>query len=266
LTKWGEERIISWTNNELKRDGEIIGTLSFGRDVTDQIHSTRRLQEYQDRLRKLAADLTLSEERERRRLAEDLHDQVGQSLAAARMEIAAAKKIVTEPSLMARLDSASQAMLSAVHDTREIMYKLSPPAMNELGLDAAIAEWLENRIAFRHGLKTDFRADSMDISLTEDTRSILFRSVRELLTNVVKHARARMVSVRMLNENDSIIIIVEDDGVGFNISDGTQIGSHVGGFGLFSIQERMADLGGSLEIESQPDHGCRAVLTLPLAR
>ena len=122
---------------------------------------------------------------------------------------------------------------------------------------------MESRIASRHGLKTEFTADKLDARLGDDIQAILFRNVRELLTNVVKHARAKEVSVRMRVEGDTLRIVVKDDGVGFDEHAVAGARSDEGRFGLFSIRERMGDLGGSLEIESQPGLGCAAALVIP---
>ena len=99
--------------------------------------------------------------------------------------------------------------------------------------------------------------------LDSDIRTILFRNVRELVVNVVKHARANKVSVRLEDRSPSIRIIVEDDGIGFDPRATTQAGIRTGGFGLFSVEELMADLGGSLRIVSEPGKGCTAILSAP---
>ena len=160
----------------------------------------------------------------------------------------------------------SNILLKALQDTRSLIFELSSPSMNEIGLAAAISEWLEDHIERHHHLQTEFIENIREErikNLDENVRAFLFRNVRELLANVVKHARADNVSVRLTDEGDGVRIIVEDDGAGFDFSaSGTRKGRD-GGFGLFSIQERMSDLGGTFEIESEPGKGCRAVLTVP---
>ena len=96
-----------------------------------------------------------------------------------------------------------------------------------------------------------------------NVRAILFRNVRELLVNVVKHARANNVSVRLEDKNSSIKIIVEDDGIGFDPRAAIRASGKIGGFGLFSIKERIADLGGNLKIVSEPGRGCTVILSAP---
>ena len=93
----------------------------------------------------------------------------------------------------------------------------------------------------------------------------MFRNVRELLVNAVKHARANKVSVRLEDRNKSIRIVVEDDGIGFDPRAATQADSKTGGFGLFSIEELMADLGGNMKIVSEPGKGCTAILSAPFS-
>jgi len=277
----GEVDTYSKSKRYFHKDGQIVWvnlTVSLLRDdtgdpkwfvsvvenITKRKQAENTLLEYQLRLKALASELTVSEEKERRRIALDLHDQVGQSLSFARLQLAAAKKATTDIDLAANLDEISQSLLKAVQDTREIMYDLSSPSIDEIGLDAAISEWMEVRIASRHGLTTEFTADEMNTSLDDDTRAVVFRCVRELLTNVVKHARASRVAVRMFVEADTFRVAVEDDGVGFDATGAADAYSGEGGFGLFSIHERMGDLGGELEIESRPGAGCTAVLRVPI--
>lgn len=255
--------------------GKIIGTVGCGRDITkdkemeiEHKQAEDRIQQYQERLKALAFQLTIAEEKERRRIAEDLHDNVGQSLAFARMRLASAQKLVSGERLVSAMDNITELLLQASQDTRNVIFDLSSPVMNELGLTAAIPEWLETQISKQYGLKTEF-IDNIDDSnkkmLDENVRAILFRNVRELLTNVVKHAQADKVSVYLEQTNSNVKIIVRDNGVGFDSREANAGVNRKGSFGLFSIQERMKDLGGSLKVVSEPGKGCRAILTMPLA-
>ena len=252
----------NWYSPHVNAEGETV-LLGLSVNITEQKQAEIKLQEYQGRLRALAAELTLSEERERRRIAVELHDHVAQSLSMARVQIASAMKAAADTEMVARLDEVSQSLLQAVHDTRDIMYDLSSPSIDEFGLGAAISDWLENRMPPQDDLRINFTADELNTPLDDDSRAILFRSVKELLTNVIKHARAESVSVRMESDRDALRIVVEDDGVGFDAHDHAHAGRDEGGFGLFSISERMADLGGRLEIDSRPGRGCRAFLVIP---
>jgi len=256
----------NWYTPHKNHVGEIIGLLGLSVNITEQKQAEQTLQGYQQRLKALASKLTVTEEKERRRIAADLHDHVGQSLALARIQIASARHSVSESKLTDKLDGISDTLLKALEDTQLLMLELSSPAMHETGLSSAISEWLESQIGNMHSLKTeviDNIPNNRRKTLDPNVRTILFRNVRELLVNVVKHARANKVSVRLEDRNTSIRIIVEDDGIGFDPRAVIQAGSKIGGFGLFSIEELMADLGGRLRIVSDPGKGCTAILSAP---
>ena len=143
---------------------------------------------------------------------------------------------------------------------RRVLLDLSSPTLRQMGLSAGLSEWLEAHVRDDHGLVTVFRDECPDVLLADEMRLLLFRNVCELLTNVVKHGQAQRASVRMTRVGQELQIVVEDDGVGFDSGSVGNLPDSGGGFGLFSVAERMADLGGSLEIESAPGQGCKATL------
>jgi signal transduction histidine kinase len=228
----------------------------------------QELKKYQARLKALASELTVTEERERRRIATDLHDNVSQSLALARVRLATVQNSVSEEKLKNIISEVSETMLQAAMETRHLIFDLSSPSMNEIGLAAAISEWLDEQVGERHSIETEFidniAADKRK-TLKENDRVVLFRNVRELLTNVVKHARAKKIKVSLKQEGKNMKIIVEDDGIGFEQINFPGSKQDDGGFGLFSVQELMADLGGTMEILSEPGKGCKVILTIPSA-
>jgi len=247
-------------------DNTIIGMMM---DITKRKKAEQKIIDYQQRLKALASQLTIAEEKERHAIAADLHDHVGQTLALARMQLASACKSTNDSKLTDKLDDISDTLLKSIVDTRQLMFELSSSTMHEIGLSSAVSEWLELQVESRHGLKTEFIdniPDDRRKKMDTDIRTILFRNVRELVVNVVKHARANKVSVRLEDRSPSIRIIVEDDGIGFDPGAATQAGSKTGGFGLFSIQELMADLRGSLRIVSEPGKGCTAILSAPFGK
>jgi signal transduction histidine kinase len=136
--------------------------------------------------------------------------------------------------------------------------------LNDLGLSMAVSAWLRDQIGTPYDLETKVDDDGADKPLVEDVQAILFRNIRELLTNVARHAQAKEIQVSLERQGESIKIMIRDDGLGFDPQQTIQLDHKKGGFGLFSIQERMADLGGSLEIISAPGEGCTAVLIAPL--
>ncbi|HID28946.1 MAG TPA: PAS domain S-box protein, partial [Desulfobacterales bacterium] len=268
LTKSGEERFVSWVNSEISHDGAVTGTISFGLDITEKKQAEQKLRDYQQRLKALASQLTIAEESERRRIATELHDHVGQSLAFARIQLSQARKSTSLEKRNTMLDDTSETLLHTIQGTKNLIFELSAPSMNELGLGAAILEWLEDYIGRRYGLKTEFIDeidDSLRKTLDDHVRAILFRNVRELLANVVKHAHANWVRVSMAQAEGSMRIVVQDDGVGFNAREISRTAGMKGSYGLFSVEEHMTNLGGSLEIVSEPGKGCKAILMVPLS-
>jgi signal transduction histidine kinase len=217
-------------------------------------------------LKALATQLTIAEEKERRAIATDLHDQVGYSLSLANMQLNEILEVdsVVERTLLVK--DISSILLKALQETRSLIFELSSPTMNEIGLAAAISEWLEEQIAKRHNLKIEFfdaTDDNHRKTIDSNLRALLFRNVRELLTNVIKHSQAQNVRVQIISEGNCLKITVEDDGVGFNPDADNTKQKAAEGFGLFSIQERMTDLGGSFDIQSHPGKGCRMTLVSP---
>jgi PAS domain S-box-containing protein len=240
----------------------VVNIAVFASDITEQKQAERDLHAYQERLRALASELTVTEERERRRIATELHDGAAQSLAFARIQLASARKAIAEAETAKKLDDVSQILRDSLGQIREVLLDLSSPSMNEIGLGVAISEWLEQQIGRRHGLKTSFTDQCGEVPLDNDVRAMLFRNTRELLTNVVKHARAKTVAVCMESTGVALRITIEDDGVGLDPDNVAE--KMNGGFGIFSIRERMLDLGGSLEIVSARGKGCEATLVMPL--
>jgi PAS domain S-box-containing protein len=261
ISKDGTIRMILWTATLLPEEQVMY---CIGQDITESKKAEQEIADYQRQLKALAVELTLVEERERRRIAADLHDHVSQTLALARVQLSTARKVDSETKKNAMFDAVSQTLMDAIQATRSLIFDLSSPLLNELGLETTVSAWLRDQIRMPYNLTTEFVDDGGEKPLTEDVRIILFRNIRELLANVVRHAQANEIKVSLLREDKDIKIIIEDDGIGFDASVATkQVHPH-GGFGLFSIQERMADMGGLLEIESQPGQGARIILTAPL--
>jgi PAS domain S-box-containing protein len=258
---------VKWVREKAEVEFDPAGRASRGIgiviDITERRLAEQQILEYQRRLQALASQLTLVEERERRRIARELHDEVGQRLTFARMALASAREATSEAQREGILDDVSQSVRQAIGDIRDLVFDLSSPLMNEVGLAAALEEWLENQVGKKHGIQVKLVHDGQRLPLDDDVRAMLFRSVRELLTNVVKHAQAKSVIVHLEGEGSMVRVTVEDDGVGFDVAALPKATERGSGFGLFSIQERMAALGGSLEVIYEPGQGCRTILTTP---
>jgi len=230
-------------------------------DVTERARAEQQVQAYQERLRELTSELALTEERERRNLATSIHDDLIQNLAFAKMRLAQART-ETEPGRPAEaLVQVAEMLDAAIRYTRDLTFEISPPILYQLGFEPAV-EWLSEHMEQRHGYTVRVETDGQPKPLSQDTAVTLFQAVRELLTNVAKHAEAGNVVVTMRRLDGHMEVEVVDDGVGF---DATAVVAGVeGGFGLFNIGERLRHLGGRFEVESRPGAGARFVLTGPL--
>jgi len=238
-------------------------TLGYFMDISERKQAEEELLIYQERLRALASELSLTEQRERRRIATNLHDRIGQTLAISKIKLETLRKSTSSASLTRPLGEISKLIEQTIQETRSLIFDLSPPILYLLGLEPAV-EWLAERIQEQHSIPINFEDDGLPKPLDSNIRVLLFQAVRELLVNVVKHAQAHSAKVSIWREGNEIQIGVEDDGVGF---DSSEIRHHVGrtsGFGLFNISERLEHLGGHLKIESRPGHGTRCTLIAPL--
>jgi signal transduction histidine kinase len=229
---------------------------------------TAELLASQARLRALATELNLAEQRERNRLAADLHDYLQQTLVLAKIKLAQSKRHMPSDSSWGQfLREADDALGDALRYTRTLVAELSPPVLRDQGLAAGFT-WLAEFMK-KHELSVTVSAPSEVIHLPEDQAILLFQSVRELLFNVRKHADTTDVSVNIERDATALQIQVRDQGKGFapSFPPSREFSKEPSSqFGLFSIRERMVALGGSFAINSSPGRGTTATLTLPLAK
>ena len=219
---------------------------------------TAALTESQTRLRALASQLSLAEERVRRKLATELHDYLGQMLVLCRLKLT--KKYVDgqHVSMAQQRREADRILQEAIAYTRSLVAQLTPPVLREFGLVTALT-WLADQMK-QHGLRLEMTVEISSVELPEEQAILLFQSVRELLMNVVKHAGSPQATLTIRFDQGRLALVVCDAGKGF---DSTQelAGTH---FGLFSIRERMEGIGGAFEISSSPQGGTIARLSVPL--
>jgi|GEM_PF-741826 len=215
------------------------------------------------RLRGLALELTRAEERERRRLAQVLHDHLQQLLAAARISVNMVRNRLEDDRQAETLGQVDTLLEESIAESRSLTAELSPPVLYDAGLPPAL-DWLARWMGEKYHLHVEVQAEELDGEVPEEIRLVLFQGARELLFNVVKHAEVDQarVELRRLPE-DQIELVVSDQGVGV---DPTQIGKQQtkGGFGLFNIRERLESLGGQMQIDSTPGQGTRVTLRVPL--
>ncbi len=245
------------------QEGNFRGGFGVKTDITPRKLAEKKLITYQEKLRSLASELSLAEERERRRIAAELHDRIGQTLAMSKLKMGILKESVSDPDLAKRLEETKSLIDQAIRDTRYLTMELSRPILYELGFEAAI-EWLSEQTQNQHDIHVQFAADNQAKPLSQDVQVLLFKIVQELFHNIIKHAGASTAKVSLSKAGEKINIVVEDDGVGFETDESGSRSGQANGFGLFSIRERLDHLGGQFEIESRPGHGTRAILSAPL--
>jgi PAS domain S-box-containing protein len=240
--------------------------LVIARDITERKGLEEMVRTYQRELLDAEhAMISLEsrvEERERHLIAADLHDYVGQNLVLLQFRLGALQKGLSEPETLRALEDLRELIGQTIQYTRSLTVELSPPVLFEIGFTAAV-ETLAEGFRKSHGLSVTVADDGLSDDIPADVRNLLFRSVRELLMNVVKHARARTVSILLRRTDGQLTVTVADDGAGFDAS--TATGTKAG-FGLFSIRERMKRMNGSCAIESRPGSGTTIVLAVPRDR
>lgn len=245
-----------------EEDAEVAGVVIVGLDITEKKRASEAVRSYQQQLRSLALELTLAEERERRRIATGIHDLIGQTLAACKIKIDSLLRSQQEETVRNSLKEIRKLVEQTLIASRSLTFELSPPILYELGFDAAI-EWLVEQHREKYRLNISLHTDRTPKPLNENISITLFRAVQELLLNIVKHAQASSVKVSVRKEENNIVVLVEDDGAGFD-TERIHKSAIRTGYGLFSIRERLSHIGGNLEIKSEPEKGTTVILTAPL--
>lgn len=220
---------------------------------------------YQQALRGLSAELILAEERERRGIATDLHDVIGQTLAMAKMKAGALKGRCAAGAEASDLTSLTGFIDEAILATRDLTFQLASPILYEFGLESAL-ERLAEDTRRRHGLAVEFRGDGKHKPLPTETSVMIFKAVRELLMNAVKHSRAGRVTIGVRRSGPRVVVTVKDNGRGFNAGALPAYDGRGGGYGLFSIREKVSHLGGAFRLSSRRGSGTLAVITAPLGK
>jgi len=240
----------------------LLATLYAGR-LEDRIRR-QRAKEVQDTrdLQHLSAKLLNAQEEERRSIARELHDEVGQALTAIKVELAVAQRAIEGAGGPATvLEDARSITESTLHTVRDLSHLLHPALLDDLGL-AAATEWYLKGFARRHGIRADLLHDRMDERLAPETEAAVYRIIQEALTNVAKHAKATNCRIYLQRLTNTLLVTVEDDGAGFDPA-APHHAHETRGLGLVGIRERVSQLGGTVRLESAPGKGTRLTVELP---
>ncbi|GAH20718.1 unnamed protein product, partial [marine sediment metagenome] len=235
-------------------------------DLTERKKAEERLLEHQSKLKAMASEMLMTEERERQRLAVGLHDEVCQKLVLTKLALESSLQLVSDSKVLASLRIACGAIGETIEQADSLTFKLSNPVLRQLGFVIALEKYLTEEIRQKHGIEYELEGDEQLGTLQDEIKNCLFRVTRELLTNVVKHAQACKVKVSARESQSQIYVRVQDDGVGFKESQAGSKVSQTARFGLFSIREQLEYLGGHLEIDSVPGRGTKATVVVPLTK
>lgn len=256
------EELSSRQREELLQQQEELQAVN--ESLERQIEERTRVSERRARqLSLLASELTKAEERERRRLAQMLHDDLQQMLVAARMHITAITPDASPPRMLELIRHVDDLLDRSIRLSRNLTHRASPPVLYDAGLAPAL-EWLGRQVEEEHGLEVEVDCDDAAQPESQDTRILLYQACRELLFNVVKHAGTKRCKLAMHRAgNGDVQVSVCDEGKGFKEESSDEIGKS-DGFGLFSIRERLELIGGRMEIESITGEGSCVRLYAPV--
>jgi len=249
--------LLAQRTAELERLKSAIGT----RDE-EQRETARQLAVSQDQLRRLSLELSLTEARERRDIAEDLHDHIGQALAFVKMKVSHFRGNAVFCGFEDSIGEVITLLDQTIAYTRSLTLQLCPPVLSQAGFLPAL-DWLADQVHKDHDLPIHVDHAQFDGVLDNERSLVLFRSVKELLTNAVRHSGCHSISVTVHRREQELIIAVSDDGHGFDAGRTFQGLSSAGKFGLFSVRERIRLLGGDVALTSGPELGTRVELRVP---
>ena len=265
----GKQRIFQTHKVRIPRREQPPLLGGFALDITERKHVEQQLAEMSAnleeivkdrtrRLRAVSAQLTMSEENERRLLAQELHDNLGQLLAVIKIKLTSLDANSFKSSVRQILELVGQADRSA----RTITRQLRPPILDTLGFVPALS-WLAREMERTHDLSVRFDSETEPNPLAEGVQALLYRSVRELLINVAKHAKTNEASLSIRCDAHRLMLVVSDNGCGFSPAFLSDAPLQQGGFGLSSVSERVTNIGGEMHIESQPGKGTMVTLSMP---
>ncbi|MDH4320211.1 MAG: PAS domain S-box protein [Desulfobulbaceae bacterium] len=241
------------------------GLLVIGRDITERKTIEKALLDSQEKLRHLSASLFVVQETERRRIANELHDELGQALAALKMQIRAMQRRLAgeRPVEVAECDEICVYIKQIIENVRRLSRDLSPVVLDDLGLRTAIRRMLD-KFSELHDMDVAVTMDDIGHLLDPSAERIVYRIVQEALTNIAKHAHARHLEVSIRRQERDIRFLIRDDGCGFDPEAEARKKATERGLGLTAMSERVRMLGGVLDIVSAPGHGTSISLSIPV--
>lgn len=260
----GAETVFLATRAPLvDKQSKVTGLFAILHDVTVRTMLEKELLNQHNRLGQLAVSLSLAEEKERVRIAEELHDQVGPTLLSGKMKLNMLQARLYDDIQVAVCEEIDALIGEAVKEIRSLTLQLRPPILANAGLEASL-KWLAQEFTQKYDLQVDFVDDGQTKPLQYEKRTILFQTVRELLLNVVKHAHCSTAKISIHRTGNSVRIIVHDSGTGF-VSRTDYTGNQTcSGFGLFNCTQKLSYIHGHLTIDATTIAGAKVIVDAPL--
>jgi len=259
----GSCRFIESTSSNHLEDPAIGGIVFNYRDITKRKQAQGRLKESRQRLHVLSRRLVEVQETERRHLARELHDEIGQALTVAELNLQAMLQSPGTDALAPRLKESLEVVEHVLEQVHDLSLNLRPSMLDDLGLEPAL-RWYTDRQAALAGLHAEVRADPLEQRLDPMIETECFRVAQEALTNVVKHAKARTVIVEVTTNDQQLHLSVRDDGVGFDVASVREQAVRGASLGLLSMEERAVLAGGGLQYHATPGQGTEVHAWFPL--
>jgi PAS domain S-box-containing protein len=232
-------------------------------EIEDRKRAEEALHEANQRLRILSRRRVQIQEEERQRLARELHDQVGQLLTAAKINVQSARSLGEESALDEKLNEAVRILDSVLQEVRKISFSLRPPVLDDLGLAPAL-RWMLSESASSAGLTTEFFVDSNLQRADSESETACYRVAVEAVTNTIRHAFARKICMELRNMENAVRLKISDDGCGFDVAE-VELAPERDRLGLSGMRERTFAVGGQFEIKAQPGKGTEIVARFPLS-
>ncbi|MGE5263870.1 MAG: ATP-binding protein [Acidobacteriota bacterium] len=232
-------------------------------EVAERKRTEQALRESEERSRRLAEHTIDSQEKERRFLARELHDEIGQVLTAVKTNLQALQLSDIPRALAQRLDESIGVVERALGQISDLSVDLRPSLLDDFGLVPAL-EWYARRQAQRSGFQVTFLATPEEMRLPPSLETTCFRVAQAALTNVARHARAKQVRIELRRTEAELLLVVRDDGVGFDVARALERTAHNENFGLLAMQERVRLVAGEIEFESAPRCGTQVRAHFPL--
>lgn len=265
----GSHKIILNSGVPIRNDEQkIIGAFIVNQDITKYKQIEKNLRDSEELLRSLSSELITAQEIERKRISRELHDELGQALSLIKLRLGHIEEhlIANQKLLKQYCADTINFIDQMIEDVRRISHDLSPTILEDLGLTSAIRRLVRGFIEIQRSVYIDHTIIDIDHLVSKESHINIYRIIQEALTNIVKHADARNISIVISHDDSGVIILIEDDGKGFDVERETTEITVDKGLGIASMRERMRMIGGIFDIDSQQGKGTCITLRIPCKR